>query len=316
MSSSLFPSPLPKKPKDLVAHVVNKIKNMPIVATDIGIVHMAGCRYINDDTMPIADTTDLHYTRDGRYYRDCTEGRLVEIAYNWIGERWNTHFKGVGFIGIEKQLTRMKSDEERACIDINMILHAMFYLMHMMYGGPLVLVITPEEWKTLAGIEIGGNNQEPTPSRVINGVFYQSEINKDHARNKKRSVDRFLALTHVCPAIDALSKRIPRPSVDEMEATMFAKVIHDNLERFVARAIEYRHHNQVLGWSGNMRTIDKMIPLPRWDNYVVDPMPSQPKIDNFITSNKKRDREEEMEEKKPKKPRKKNTSIVIEESDD
>ena len=323
-SSSSSSSSPPKKEKKLTAlqqciknmveEHYEKIKHLPVLGNDISILGMSPCRYLNDKTMPVVDTTDLHFTKDGRYYKKCNEGHLVEIVYNWIGEHWKDYFKGVGFITLEKQMTRLKSNDERACLDINMILHTAFYLLHMLFGGPLVLVIDPKEWKRRMGIKVGHDDKKSVKreSCVINGVFYQSELNPHYKENKARAEDRFSALAKVNEAFHLLSERIPSPTTDEMESTLIAKFTYDNLKELIERAMTYRNHDKVVNFNQHLSILDKMQRLPVWENYIVDPFPvTQPKVTKYITHSK------EDEKKVEKAPKKKKTSIiVIEESND
>lgn len=231
------------KKKDIIQRHVERVRSGPIAFIDVGLRNIAVCTYYNNDSEPLISKADLLTLMDGKSYSKYEERYLVEIVHNWLGDHWDRHFRDCTMVCIEKQMTRMKSNVERACIGIQIALQMFFYERHIM-GGPLVLVIAPQAWKRLSGIEIGGNNKAPIPSKHVNGEFFQSELNLDHKRNKTRAVERFHKVSEVCLAIAMIKERVSNISVDEIEAVLGAKAVNDNLERFVEEALLYRNHDK------------------------------------------------------------------------
>lgn len=272
-----------QKPIDIVREKIDGLKTRYVVGVDIGTSKMSVTKYMGDNIIPLSEHASLMRTKDGRLYNKYQECNVVEMTYNWLGERWKDFFNDACLVLLEKQMTRLKSNEERGCIDVNMILHAILHHLHTL-GGPMVVVVGPVAWKNLAGIEVGGDNKSITPARCVNGVFYQSEVNKDHDRNKQRSKDKFKEWTKKYRSFQLLGERNPPPTVDEMESSIIAKVGYDNLERFVEEAMTYRNHNRLVGIDSNISTVDRMIPWPTLSNYKIEHVPAQVKLDMYVTN--------------------------------
>jgi hypothetical protein len=160
------------------------------ITIDPGIIKIGCCiRDVNSYDIVYSDVSSLLEPKDGKVYK-YEECSMVFLMEQWLRDRW-VYFSQSVLVVIEKQMTRLLSNIERACILFETSLKSMLTVLQCQYGNPFVHVIRPADWRKAAGVITDGQKRPNIPSRVVNGKFKLSTVNLDRSDRKLESGQRF-----------------------------------------------------------------------------------------------------------------------------
>lgn len=249
-----------KKIEEIVENV-----NIPYVCgIDIGYKKMGFgvLNYHDEFDVPILEKTSILFAKDGRVYMKYLEKICHELVYNFMKERWH-YMKRSKLIRLEKQMTRLKSNEERACICIEQCIKSYLY-MKMAEGGPPFEVVPPRVWRQQMGIT--ALPSEVIPSRVVNGVFHQSDVNLNRNEHKEQSREKFCDLSYTDNQVKYIRDKFPGLGSDEIEAYMIARTGINNIVKCLTEALITSHHSKnIFSTKKNVSKSERMIKISKFD---------------------------------------------------
>ncbi len=211
----------------------------------------------NMDEVPYLEWSMIIATKDGRKYK-YEEAYVEQMVMNWVKDRWAAYFSKAIIVNIEKQMSNMSSQMERACIQIENALKTIFLCM-IPYGGPLYICEGPSKWKNRAGIEVGNNDIGPIPSHFASGVYHPPQYNPCHKIHKQRSIDKFAALgKQGDPEVKRIQQKYKYDlKTDVKEAYFIMRGTRESLYLSLEEALVSSDHSAALSTNGDRKSLRK-----------------------------------------------------------
>jgi len=142
-----------------------------------------------------AEDLSLLKPKCGAIYEDYEEQYSEELVELFLRGIYRDYLSDESLFVMEKQLTRLKSVKERACIVLEGQFKMCLRMLNIQNPGLRYMVMSPKTWRKQMAIEPLKQKTPDIPAhKTYDGRFMQSDINLDHDAHKLQSIQKFIDL--------------------------------------------------------------------------------------------------------------------------